>query len=276
MTAVSELRLVEGAAEPQPAKPAPTVFARTISVPAGLPWDQDRIARLDARAGAPLPLAEVVWRLRRLSPWSPGRPARYSACYVRALDVGDHLIATVTIDGQPTTVEFVSLAERARRARRSGTVALAAGVTVALVIAAFVSALAARSTAEARLRSVERASSLRLRQAKALERLDHQTRALNGAHVQHQAIGDLLGDLGWAESARSSDAHVDAFHWDRGYIGVEVRGETPPFSETARSVVKAPRPLRPGVWLWGVGPPTPASSVPAVSHPPATSEGADR
>ena len=70
---------------PHPPRSAagPTIFVRTFTTPPGLPWDQSRVAMLEVRSGAPLPLGEVIYQLRRLDPWFVGRSARYAAFYVR-------------------------------------------------------------------------------------------------------------------------------------------------------------------------------------------------
>lgn len=233
----------------------PTVFVRTVSTPPGLPWDQARMADLDARAGAPLPLGEVVYRLGRLDPWRPGRPSRYFACYVRAREVGDRLVATATVDGRSISLEFVSGVERGRRLRRLGTLAAASGVTSLLVLAAVVSAIDVRSDAAARMDRIDTAVVRAMRQAQQVQSMQAQTRALAAAKVHGQSIGDFLNDLAWVSRAKAPGAHIDAVHWDHGYMGVETRGDTPPFGQVDRPVLKAAKPVRPAVWLWGIGPP---------------------
>lgn len=242
------------ASTPPPAVETPTVFVRTISAPPGLPWDQARMADLEARAGAPLPLAEVVYQVRRLEPWRPGRPARYSACYVRARDVGERLEATAVIDGKPVAVEFLSQCERTRRVRRLGAIAAITAVTALLVLGAVTSAVTLRSTNTERARQIQLAIEGRTRQARAIAELKAQTRALNGVHVRGESIADFLNDVAWASRSKGQGAHIDALHWDRRYMAVEARGDTAPFGQTDRAVIKTPKPLRPGVWLWGVAP----------------------
>jgi hypothetical protein len=72
--------------------------------------------------------------------------------------------------------------------------------------------------------------------------------------------------MAWAGAAKAPAAHIDALHWERGYMAVEVRGDTPPFANPDRAVLKADKPSRPGVWLWGVEPAAaarPADPAPA-------------
>jgi hypothetical protein len=233
---------------------SPTVFVRTLSVPPGAPWDQARAAALEARVGAPLPLADVVYQLHRLDTWSLGRPARYAACYVRAQEAGDDFETTVSVDGRSVRVRFLSMDVRARQAKRVGVIAAVAGLTALLVVAGLTSALSVRAETADRLANAEMLSARRLAKARAEAQLVAQTRLLDAAGVRHRGIGDLLEDIAWASSAKAPEAHIDSLHWERGYMAVEVRGDGPAFAQPDRAVLKADKQARPGVWLWGVEP----------------------
>ena len=56
----------------------PQVFVRVFQAPAGMPWEQGRAARLEARHGSPLPIADVMHQVKRLGAWSLGQPGRYA------------------------------------------------------------------------------------------------------------------------------------------------------------------------------------------------------
>jgi hypothetical protein len=271
MNAVLELR----AADEETAK-APTVFVRTLSTPPGAPWDQARAAALEARVGAPLPLTDVVYRLRRLDPWTLGRPARYAACYVRAREAGDSFQTLVEIDGRSIPIQFLSSAELGRRTKRL--TAIGAGIVVMVVILALAvgSAISMRAETQARLSADEMRSQALLRQAQAHAELYHEARLLDGAGVRHRSMTDLLNDLAWVAASKAPGAHIDNFHWERGYIAVETRGLTPPVASVDRAVLKAEKPVRPGVWLWGVGPVGSAAQGAAAqgSQVPSASAGA--
>lgn len=90
---VSGLRLVDEDAQPPRAEP--NVLVRTLVVPPGAPWVQQRAAMLEARHSAPLPIESLVLSLMRLEGWRPGRPGRYAACYVLARDFAGRLTTTV-------------------------------------------------------------------------------------------------------------------------------------------------------------------------------------
>lgn len=245
-----------------PAKaPGPTVFVRTFSAPAGMPWDQARVAALEARSGAPLALAGVIWQVRRLEAWSPNRTARYAAFYVRAEEAGEDLQHTVEVNGRSMRVWFLSNAERNRRARRLGLLAAVTCGAALAVSGAVSSALAVREETAERLDAVGKIASAKYRMARDADRQRLMAQSLQAAGVSGLALDNVLADLAWASGAKSPDAHIEAFHWDHGHIAVEVRGDVPPFL-SGRVMVKADKPLRPRVWLWGVEPQKPLGGAP--------------
>jgi hypothetical protein len=241
-----------GGGRPSAAEGTPTIFVRTQATPPGLPWDQARAAELEARAAAPLPLSDVLYQLRRLDPWFIGRPARYAALYMRSSEGGRDVQSVVEVAGRRLKVRFLSAGEKRRRARLVAVATICAVGSVALGAAAVQSALASREEAVGRLDAMELIARSRTRAANAQEHLRLQGRALVAAGVQARSLDAALDDLAWASSAKTSNAHIDAFHWERGRMAVEVRGEAAPFVGSKRLVVQAKKPLRPGVWLWGV------------------------
>ena len=250
----------EAPSDPEPRRSEPKIFVRSISTPAGLPWSQARIAALEARLGAPLPLHEVVYQLHRLEAWRPGQPARYASFYARAQDVGDEFSTTMQVDGRSISIQFVSAAEQHKRARRLMVIALITAVFAAVVVAAITTALAGRAAGEERLAGVEHLAMNRLRQAEAEEHLKEQTRALDSMNVDGHRMSDFFRDLNWASGAKSPTAHIQALHWDRGYMAVEVRGDAAPFTDSDRAVVRVSKPIKPGTWLWGVTPMQPPTA----------------
>jgi hypothetical protein len=250
------LRLVDEDEPAAPPPPEPKVFVRQFATPAGAPWDQTRAAGLEARLGAPLPLAEVVYQLQRLDPWRPGRPARFAAFYVRAGHVGEMLEATVEVDGRARSVRFASGRVQARKARQALYVALALGLTAAATMAAVTVALSARGGAADRLAALEPQLEAKIRAGKALEQQHRDSRALELAGLRGRALSDYLDDLAWAAAAKTPEARINAVHWDHGLLAVEARGDAAPLAAGERQITKVEKPLRPGLWLWGVGPTT--------------------
>lgn len=253
MMAAPELRLIEGDAEADAAVP-PKVFVRILSGPPGAPWDQARSVALEGRMGAPLPLEELFIEYRRIEPWGWGRPARFVVCYVRRAEVAGEFRARVEADGRSLSVRFRPPSERGRSVGRLGLVGALAVAIAVLGASAISAALAARSDAEDRLAQLEQRAAVRLREAKAQARAGDEARVLKAVGAGQQTVDTLLADLAWVSQAKAPGAHIDALHWERGYLGVEARGATPPFSAPDRVVLKADRSLRPGVWLWGVAP----------------------
>ena len=251
--------------EPPGAAPGaggPTVFVRTFSTPAGLPWDQSRVADLEARSGAPLPLSEVLYHVRRLDPWLIGREARYAAIYIRSSDDKAPVEAAVEVQGRRLKVRFVSNFERGRSAKRLAILAGATAGIAMLASGAITSAVNTRADTIDRLAALAPVAGAKLRSARALERERLTRDALDGEGVRHLTVSDVLGDMAWASSAAAPEVRIEAFHWDRGHIAVEVRGDGAPFQGSGRVAVKAAKPLRPQVWLWGVEPAQPKTSPP--------------
>jgi hypothetical protein len=174
------------------------VFVRTLSAPAGLPWDQLRAAVLEARLGAPLPLGEVVYQLKRLEPWTPGKPARFAAFYVRAQAIGERLSAQPVVDGEPIPIEFISRAAQRRRSQRFMILASAGGLLSAILLGSTLTALSARSQAAAELETAEQLAALKVDQAKAVQKLKDQSRMLDGAGLKGRSLEAFLSDLAWA------------------------------------------------------------------------------
>ena len=240
---------------PHPPRSAagPTIFVRTFTTPPGLPWDQSRVAMLEVRSGAPLPLGEVIYQLRRLDPWFVGRSARYAAFYVRTHE-GANVESTVEVHGQPMRVRFLSAAERGRRVRG---LAMLAGVTGGLALvfsAAVTTALSTHAETAERLDAVAQIAAAKVRVAKALERQRLTGLALDAVGVRRLGLKTVLGDLAWTSGAKTPGARIVAFHWDHGHIALEARGDEPPVVAGSRTLIRADKPVRPHVRLWGVEP----------------------
>lgn len=244
------------------------VFVRMINARPGPPWDQSRQATLDARLGAPAPLSEVVYRLRRIDPWRPGSSARFAAIYARTQDARAGLVVTPTIDGRRISVSFTPPAQHARQARSLLIALVASGAATALVVTAVGVATARRGEATSALESFERIAAARVKQSAELGRMKRQTVLLDAAGLSGRRLDDVLSDLAWASRSKAAGAHIQALHWDHGFMAVEVGGDVAPFEATDRTVERAKAQVRPGVWLWGVGSLDPWSSGPAPRRAP--------
>lgn len=255
-----DLRLVEldldGPSEPEialaAAPPAPPpVLTRTISAPPGWPWEQTRSAALEARHGAPLPIAQMYLRLRRLTPWRAKQPASFVAFYVRAAEIATRFETVVEVEGRTMTVMFEPPQAVADRARRSLVAGLAVAGVVALLTVSTAGALLARAEGERQLSAMERDVAVRLRRAETLQAARRDSGTLTLVQPGDRLVAPVT-DLAWAMAARAPDARIEAWRWDHGAAVVEARGDAPPFVDPRRAMSREGS-ARPGVWRWRIG-----------------------
>ena len=257
----SDLRLVDlevdSSVEPEIAlsilPPAPPrILALVTSAPPGWPWEQTRVAMLEARHGAPLPIEQVHLRLRRLTPWRPNQPARFAAFYVRAAEITARLEAVVEVEGRPTPVTFEPPEALARRARRSLLAGVMAAGVAALLFLSIAAALLARAEGEQQLAAMEHDAAVKLRRAEALQAARRDSAALTLVQPG-DPVAAPLSDLAWAMAAHAPDARIEVWRWDHGVVEVEARGEAPPFVDARRAMSRS-GPVRRGVWRWRIEP----------------------
>jgi len=264
------LRLINTDEEVASEAPEPKVFTRTISAPPGAPWEQKKAATLEARIGAPLPLRDLEFQVVRMDRWRPGQISKFAAFYVRTKDVGRRFAAEAMFDGHPVEVVFVGRGERALAARKTALLTLAGAGAVVLGATSLTVALSARQGAESQLEDLERQAKQKTALAREAEAERRETRALDQAGMAGRSIYSFLTDIDWASAAKTQTARIDAIHWDRGAVAVEARGDDPPFSDQGgRHITRMDKPLKPHVWVWGVGP---GSQAPAPPYAPAAGE----
>jgi hypothetical protein len=235
-------------------EPAPQPFARVLTAPPGLPWEQARAAGLEAKIGAPLPISQLSWQLRRLEPWRNGKAARFAAVYVRADAVKDRFEAKVDADGKPLTVVFLSSREQVRRTRVLAAVAGAFAISAFAAVTGTGLALDTRADSAARLTLIERMARQRMARSERAARLAIQDRALAAEDVDGRRLADFLDDVAWASQAKADGARVRGLHWQEGYLAIEARGDQPPVADPRRPTEKFGKPVRDGVFLWAVAP----------------------
>lgn len=240
-------------AEEAEAAVTPQVFVRAFSTPPAAPWEQGRAAALQARHGAPLPISDLVHRVKRLEGWAPGATGRYAAFYVRAAEFTGPFETRVDVDGRSVRVSFGAVAGQFRQAQTAGLIVGAAALAAAVFASGVTLALAARAEANARLEQAEQQLQVKRRAALTTQRKADQSKALARAVGQGRPIDQVLGDIAWVTAMKAPEARVEALHWDRGLLAVEVRGEAVPFLNPDRPMQRADKPIRKGVWLWGVG-----------------------
>ena len=237
------------AEETRGADALPPVLTRVLATPPGLPWDQARVARLEAARAAPVAIETLTLRLKRLSPWRQGKAGAFVAFYVKTEALGGGFRTSKVVDGRTLIVDFKSRAQARAEAKLLTVFAAVAGAATVALLTSVIASVAIRNAGDQRLDDLARRSAHELRQAKVTSVLKRQNAALRTADNPGVYVGEMLEDLAWASRARRSDVPLEGFHWRPAGFGVEVRGaEARPFADAA--VVRAARPLRPGIWLW--------------------------
>jgi len=237
---------------PRPIEPDVQVFVRRIATPAAAPWDQARAAGLEAKLAAPLPGDQVIYQVRRLGVWAFRQPGRYIACYVRRSQLAGTLSTEVDVDGRPVKLVFRTRSAHSRHAGVAIGAALTATIAGVSVAAATMNAMATRSFDEERLASLSQLSASKIGEVRRGRAAMRDANCLIAVGAQGRSLNDLLGDLAWASTHKLSEAHLDALHLDRGLLGLEVRGEKSPFRADVSGTMRSTKPLRLGVWLWGL------------------------
>jgi len=255
------LREIDAAEGVAAVAPPPQVFVRALTTPPGAPWEQHRAAHLDARHGAPLPIADLMHQVRRLDRWGPGRAGRFAAFYVRAREYREPFETSVEVDGQPVKVRFGTPAQDLRRLQQIGAVLAGIVLCGAVLGTGTMLALGARGEAAAQLEADEQLARARLKTAEAFRNRAYQARDLRALVGQARPLADVVADLSWVATSKTPEARVVGIHWERGLLAVEARGEQAPFLAVDRPLERSAGPLRPGVWLWAVG--RPGSRTPA-------------
>jgi hypothetical protein len=250
------------ASEPKASSPDPKVFVRTILTPSGFPWEQSQAADLEARNGSPLPIAEVAYRLKRLEAWRPGAPGRYAAFYVLAKEIDGQFDASAQVDGRSVGVSFAGAHEDIRRAKVLGAVGLGVALIAFGLVVSVGLALTRRAEMTTALEIAEQKASVKFKAARIKQRILAQDRDLAAWPDKGAKLDEVMAEIAWVSAMRDPNVRIDAFHWDRGYIGVEARGATPPVSVSGSRVLeRSAKPIRSGVWLWGLPPSVAGSNL---------------
>jgi hypothetical protein len=244
--------------QPTP-RPLPQVFTRVIATPPGPPWRQSRMAMLEARQSAPLPIAEVAYRLRRLGLWD-SRAGRFAAFYVRASDFTESFTSDVQVDGETFSLRMTHPSDERRQSRLAAIIGASASVLLVVLTAAILNASSQRAQLSQSLDTAERQASSRLRAAQGLHRRWSQATTLQAVSREDFSVSRVIADLNWVSANRTAGTRIEAFHWERGVLAVESAGAAPPVEAWDRPLIRSARPVRPGVWAWAALAAKPANS----------------
>lgn len=247
-------------------QPPPTIFAKAITTPPALPWDQASAAELEARRAAPLPMAGLTLRLKRLEPWRPRLDGKYAALYIRTDQIGAGFVGSARVGDRTVVADFRPPGETLARAKQTGFVLITAAIAAVLTITGISAALASRHSTRDDLIQLSRLATLRLNRAQVAGLSKRQGAALASVQERGTALSDALADLAKASASRKPDVRLESFHWRPIAYGVAVRGDGVPFASNVAKRVD--QPLRPDVWVWVIprANALPASSPPAERH----------
>jgi hypothetical protein len=235
----------------RPAGPRP--FTRVITTPPGLPWDQARMAGLEARHTSPVSGVMVGDDLhivvKRLGGWKPGGDGRFVAVYLRSSDIQSGQSLQVEVQGQTVSIPLPAQGPTGAISEQ-GVILIAGVVIVACLIVQIDLLWQRRQDAEARLSAVEAVVERQGRDAVQLAAAKADARDLTAMGVKGRTVDAVLKDLTTISLARDPDARIQAFSWDDGQWSVEVAGSTPPVSIDGLDLQRSAAPVRPNVWVW--------------------------
>ena len=215
-----------GAAPPRSAEPR--AFVREIEVPPGAPWTQQRIALLDAEAGAPAALEMLLLAAARAGRWRFGQPACFAVGYARRQEAPGGLVAEHLIAGRKVVLRFEPEPVRAARRRRTGALWSAGALAASLVIAAGAESVRRRAVGEAELERAEDHAQLLRRRAGLAERARREAAAVQTAGLEGAPLSVAAGDLARVDAERIADVPVLAVHWRPGTLIFETHGPRAP------------------------------------------------
>ncbi|MDV6331308.1 hypothetical protein [Asticcacaulis sp. 201] len=225
-------------------------FTRIVNAPPGWPWDQSRVASLEAQHTSPVSGADVSVIVRRLEAWRPGQPAKFVAIYIRDAQSSQGIKFEVDVQGRKLIVELPSPQQRAAVASQR---LWTAGWLVALTLSVFAMgalALQRRGVEDARLSELEAQMARKARQAVGVTRAKADAVALSKLDIQGHTIDNALLDLKHLSLKRDPAVWLDAFYWKNGYWAVEARGKASPVTDATVPLERSSKPVRKDVWLW--------------------------
>lgn len=238
---------------PPPNPPAFRPFIRVVVTPATWPWDQMRVARLEAMHTSPLSGGEANLVLRRLKPWTPGQPGEFAAIYLRAGDTPPAGGFDVEIQGRKLHVDLPSPAARAADLRDKAWLIGSAAVIAVALAGLTLLAMERRAGLDDRLSTLETRLDREVRKARTVAHAKRDAEALEELELAPQGVDRVLADLNRVTIGKAADARIDAFYWRKGYWAVEAHGDARPVEGPGLVVQRSAKPVRRGVWLWAGG-----------------------
>lgn len=206
----------------------PSVFTRTLTTPAALPWDQRRIAQLDAEAGSPSPLHLVYILVLRLTPWRPGGPSDFLIAYARRSDTSWTLSASTVVQGRTRHLRFETPAARQDRLQK-WTIALGCTfAAMAIIAGAGVWSVMQRASGDAYLTGLEKRARAQARQRRMILDVDRNTDIIAEAGLSRSTLAATGADLNKIAQLRDPTIRITAIEWIPGTVVLETPGPSAP------------------------------------------------
>ena len=237
-------------ADPKVRPASSASFTRQISTPTALPWRQSQMAELEARLGAPAPIEQLVYRVRRTSPWRARDHGQFEVEYAHAPLGGAPprrlLFGTIPLPS--------SSSSESRQAELRSAAIIVALIAAALIlpIAAVTQTVSIRGARSAAILDLEQHADVVERRAKFAARRAAEAKRFDRLQVRELSPAQVLQDLNWVSVHKLPGVTISGVHWAHGIAALETSSAASPVDSTEHATERAPRPLRPGVWLWGV------------------------
>lgn len=224
-------------------------FTRVLATPPGWPWDQSRAAMLEARHTSPLSNDGVNIIVRRLKGWALGESGEFVAIYMRAGDAFPPQGLDIDVRGRTLHIDLPSRAARAAHLKDRATLIAVAAVMVLVMLGLITLAFQRRGALGDHLDEVEVRIAHQAREAHAMSRAKQEAEALSELGVT-DGFDKAITDLTYVSAAKDPSTRLDAFYWNKGFWAVEAHGADAPFKDSAVTLQKSAKAVRPGVWLW--------------------------
>jgi len=225
-------------------------FTRVLNTPPGWPWDQARIATLEARHTSPVSGGDIAIVMRRLQPWGFGEGGRFVAIYVRDREIQEGLKLDLEVGGKKIVIDMPSPLRKAEQARERLWNLGLAGLIACCLVGLSMMTLQRRTAEAERLTELETQMTRKVRDAEGVGRAKADAEALADLNLDNRTVDNAMQDLKVISLQRDPASRIDAFYWSKGYWAVEVHGDTPPVKDATVPLQRSTKPVRKGVWLW--------------------------
>jgi hypothetical protein len=227
-------------------------FTRIINTPPALPWDQERAAKLEAKHTSPISTTatgqDLTIIVRRLEPWKPRAIGRFVAIYLRGSGHKLGLSFWVDVHGRQVKVDIPSKTGQTEALKQKTWIIASVTIIGLCLFGQAALTINRRSEVASRLDVLEIQTQRLTKQEASVSKAKQNAQALAELNMTGRTPEDVINALRTVTLSRDTNSRIEAFLWEEGDWALEVRGEATPLKEM--SMMKAPKPVRRGVWLW--------------------------